>query len=218
MTPAKTSWQTSSGAAAELGVEPSKVYFLQQVHGTELVRIDADHDRESVLFERGDAIASDDPQVAVGVRTADCVPILVADEASGTVAAIHGGWRGLVAGVIDAGVQVLRETGTDQTRWLAAIGPHISVGAFEVSEDVAAQLVDCVGAESVVERSPGAKPRVNLRQVAARQLESLGFQPGRIDHVEGCTVRDPERFFSYRRSGKASGRHLSAIRPRPRPS
>jgi hypothetical protein len=97
------------------------------------------------------------------------------------------------------------------TDLLAAIGPHISVAAFEVSEDVAGELSSAVPGVDAVVRKRGAKPHVDLRKLVRAQLLGQGFSGTAVDDVQGCTVSDPDLFFSYRRDGAVSGRHLSAV-------
>jgi YfiH family protein len=137
--------------------------------------------------------------------------VLLADPASGAVAAVHAGWRGVVAGVVEAAVTRLAELGAKPSDVLAAIGPHISLAAFEVSEDVAHQLEAVSPEAHVVDRTSWAKPHVDLRRIVRAKLRALGLGNERIDDVPGCTVLEPERFFSFRRDGARSGRHLSAI-------
>jgi polyphenol oxidase len=201
-------------AAAILGVSPGKVYFLSQDHGTASRVLAGDEDRDEVLRSVGDVTLSRAPGTACGVRSADCVPILIADRASGAVAAIHSGWRGTVANVARAGVLALRDLAGARGDLVAAIGPHIERCCFEVGPDVAAQLAACspLGAAAVI---PGEKPHVDLRRVVRAQLEAEGIAPEAIDDVAGCTVCDRERFHSFRRDGKVGGRMLSAIVPRP---
>lgn len=196
-------------AAALLGVAVSRLYFLSQVHGNHCVELDSRADQRHVVFTEGDALVSGETDVACGVRTADCIPVLIGDPVTGRVGAAHAGWRGLVAEVIGQTVRQLVGDG-DVSRCVAAVGPHIEVGAFEVSEEVAEEIrAKSPGVDPVV-RGP-QKPHVDLRKVAQAQLEQLGLPAGHIDHVAGCTYSDAERFFSFRRDGKASGRHLSAI-------
>ncbi len=194
-------------AAAALGVLPNHVYFLAQVHADGVVELREPEPQREVLFREGDALLSSNPQLACGVRTADCVPILVADQSTGRVAAVHAGWRGMVARVLPA---ALRALAGPPNQLLAAIGPHISVDRFEVSEEVAAELA-AEGGEACVRRQPGRKPHVSLRQIARKQLQEFGVPGVQIDDVLGCTHADAEQFFSFRRDGKHSGRHLSAI-------
>jgi copper oxidase (laccase) domain-containing protein len=128
--------------------------------------------------------------------------VLVADEASGAVAAIHAGWRGVVGGVVRAGVELLAGQ-----RLAAAIGPCIGACCFEVGAEVAAQT-------GFVARRQGDKAYVDLRAAVRAQLRALGVSDARIDDVAGCTKHEPERFHSFRRDGAHSGRMLAAIAAR----
>ncbi len=201
-------------AAYALRVEAKKIYFLSQVHGVATQRIHGNEDREVVLYQHGDAISSACVTVAVGVRIADCAPVLVADRKSGAAVAIHAGWRGAVAGVVKAGVQELREVSQSDGDLVAAIGPHISLEAFEVGEEVALQLEAASPVAGVVARQPDRRPHVDLRRILHAQLNELGLEDSSIDEVGGCTFGDEENLFSYRRDGRESGRHLAAIVPR----
>jgi YfiH family protein len=148
--------------------------------------------------------------MAVGVRVADCVPVLVADTASGDVVAIHAGWRGIVAGVVRSAVESLDR---DRGSLVAAIGPSIGPCCFEVGRDVADAIARaCPGADVIV-RLAGEKAFVDLRVAARAHLRALGIPPASIEDVPGCTRHEPERFHSFRREGAASGRMLAAISP-----
>jgi polyphenol oxidase len=200
-----------------LGVVPEQVVYLSQVHGATAHFFDEVRVRSELITLEGDAIGGSEPGSAYGVRSADCVPILIADDASGSVMAVHAGWRGVVAGVVEAGVARLRQSIGGPGRLLAAVGPHISKRAFEVSEEVAAELVAAcppAAAASAVARNPGEKPYVDLRFIVTEKLRALGLAGEAIDQVGGCTLLDAEQYFSFRRDGKRSGRHLSAIVPR----
>jgi YfiH family protein len=193
-----------------LGVGLEKLYMLSQIHGTNAVIVAGTEDREEVLLREADIVASSAAGVACGVRSADCVSILLADRSSGAVTAVHSGWAGTVANVVDAGVRVLRSI-APSADIIAAIGPHIEPCCFEVGDDVAERLANAssLGA-TVVDRSR-AKPHVNLRQIIHAQLASAGVAEACIDDVHGCTVCNAERYFSYRRDAKKSGRLLAAI-------
>ncbi len=199
-------------AAALLGVAPERMYFLSQTHGTDLREVTGVEDRSEVLHLEGDAVWSDSPAVACAVRSADCVPVLLADRRSGRVAAIHAGWRGVAAGIVPS---VISRLATDRRpEWLVAIGPHISVEAFEVGEDVAQALEAASPSAKSVDRTSWSKPHVDLRLILHAQLADVGVAPAAVDDVFGCTHGDRARFFSFRRDGRLSGRHLSAIVPR----
>ncbi len=198
-------------AAARLGVAAAAVHFLSQVHGRRVHELSGNESREATLSLEGDALVSRAAGVACGVRVADCAPVLIADRGSGAVAAVHAGWRGVAGGVVAAAVERLREVVGANGDLIGAIGPHISVHAFEVSNDVAETLVKSSPDPDVVDRSFGAKPHVDLRKILHAQLRSLGLPEACIDDVPGCTVADEELFFSFRRDGPRSGRHLAAI-------
>lgn len=193
-----------------LGVSLEKLFLLSQVHGTNAVVLEGIEDREEVLSRQADIVASRAVGIACGVRSADCVSVLLADRSSGAVTAVHSGWGGTVANVVGAGVDVLRRI-APSADIIAAIGPHIEQCCFEVGDDVAARLANAsnLGA-SVVDRSR-AKPHVNLRRIIRAQLISAGVDDTCIDDVHGCTVCNVERYFSYRRDANKSGRMLAAI-------
>jgi YfiH family protein len=166
---------------------------------------------ESIRLE-GDALASHAAGLACGVRSADCVPVLLADRRSGAVAAAHARWRGAVNRVVSSAVPALHGLAPNPDL-IAAIGPHISLAAFEVSEEVAQTLLNASRDPQIVDRTR-EKPHIDLRRMLRAELLGLGLVDSSIDDVWGCTVLEPTRFFSFRRDGRASGRHLSAIVPR----
>jgi YfiH family protein len=169
------------------------VIQVKQVHGARAVLAG------DAAGAEGDALVASAGGVAVGVRVADCVPVLVADLASGRAGAIHAGWRGVVSGVVRAGVELLG--GRDV---VAAIGPCIGACCFEVGRDVAERI-------GFVVRVEGDKAYVDLRAAVRAQLRLLGLADEAVDDVAGCTRHEPERFHSFRRDGANSGRMLAAI-------
>ena len=202
-------------AGALLGVEAERILYLSQVHGRVARFYRTAEARSDLITLEGDAIGGSERSSAYAVRSADCVPVLLADVTSGAVMAIHAGWRGVAGGAVEAGVACLREHAGGTGQLLAAVGPHISRAAFEVSEDVAAELAGACPVPGAVLHPPGSeKPYVDLRFIVTKKLLALGLPETAIDHVGGCTVLEPERYFSFRRDGKRSGRHLSAIVPR----
>jgi hypothetical protein len=201
-------------AARALGVDPERVYFLSQVHGREVKVLTGAENRQEVLHERGDGVIGTRGDLACAVRVADCAPILIGDKASGAAAAVHAGWRGTVGGVVAAAVERLRAELGGPGELVAAIGPHISLARFEVSADVAAELLGASPDPDVVDHTCGPKPHVDLRRILRAQLVQLGLADDAIDDVGGCTVGDASLYFSYRRDGSQSGRHLAAIVPR----
>ncbi len=196
--------------AEDVKIAPERIRQAKQVHGARALEAQSG----VILLEEADALISRGTY-AVGIRVADCVPLLVADRQRGHVAAIHAGWRGLVAGVIDHALELL---GGERGDLVCAIGPHIGPCCFEVGEEVRVAVARYVGdEEGVVRLSPGAKPYVDLRVATHRALRRAGLRSEAIDDVLGCTACDAARFFSYRREKEASGRHLALIAPKDRP-
>jgi hypothetical protein len=194
------------------GVPSGRVFVLSQVHGRDVRVLGGDDDPESVAREQGDALVATKPGQTCGVRVADCVPILVADRKSGAVAAIHSGWKGTVANVVEAAVAALRTALRGPGDLVAAIGPHIETCCFEVGADVADALSRASAAQDAIDRSR-PRPHADLRRIVRAQLEALGAE---VDDVRGCTVCDAATFHSYRRERERSGRMLAAITVRAR--
>jgi YfiH family protein len=200
-------------ASGMLGLTPERLFLASQVHGREVIQVASADQPSRVASLEADAVASACPDVICAVRTADCVPILLADPQAGVAAAVHAGWRGVELRIAVAAVLNLRALGAQPRTLLAAIGPHIGVGAFEVGPDVAERLARSSSARDVVVAVPNANPRVDLSRIVRAQLAEAGVEPGRIECVGGCTHADAERFYSHRRDGAHSGRLLSAIVP-----
>lgn len=201
--------------ARHLGLAPDQLRTISQVHGSTVV------DCEDVLaladIHRipADAIVSSTEGQAVCIRTADCVPVLVGCRATGVVAAIHAGWRGLVGEVIPRAIETLIRKGARVDAMVAAVGPHILLDAFEVSEEVAVALDSVAPSAHAVVRRPPARPHVQLGALAVAQLQRMGLAREQVDALDICTYSRSEDLFSYRRDGKESGRQLSAILPLP---
>jgi YfiH family protein len=192
------------------------LHYVQQVHGADVVEVDADTLPHATASVQADALIGDCPGAACCVRTADCLPLLLADPICGRVAAVHAGWRGIVAGVVPRTIARMSSLGSNSEKLLAAIGPHIRLPSFEVSEDVAQTIAQVAPGKSVIHRNFGPLPHVSLADCVTEQLRVAGVLPSNVDDVGGCTFSDASRFFSFRRQGASSGRHLHAIVPRRR--
>lgn len=183
---------------------------LHQVHGAVVHAVRAGEPFESGM--KGDALTSDDPNRVVAVRVADCVPILVASTDGKIVAAIHAGWRGVVAGVTGAALRQLRER-SGSTSLVAAIGPCIGFDAFEVGPEVVAEFERAFGSAAPVVRTDDGKGRVDLRAAVRLQLVSGGIGSDRIDSTDRCSFRDTDEFYSHRRERGVTGRMAALIAP-----
>jgi YfiH family protein len=199
--------------AEAVGYPHERVFELSQVHGRRVREVFAAESPAAVRQEEGDALLARERGVAIGVRAADCLPLLLVDPESRAVAAVHAGWRGTVLGVAVAAVQALRElAGAPASRLQAAVFPHIRACCFEVGDEVAEEIVRATPDRqaNVVDRTR-ERPHVALAAVIRAQLLAAGLVADNLDDVAGCTRCDAERFFSYRRDGKRSGRHLLAV-------
>jgi polyphenol oxidase len=197
--------------AGAVGYPPGALFEVSQVHGAAVVEVEPAATPGEVRAREADAVVAPPGGLAIGVRVADCAPLLIADLDSGAAAAIHAGWRGTVAGVVEAGVATLLRVGSGRPGALrAAIFPHIRSCCFEVGDDVAALLGAASPVDGVVDRGR-EKPHVDLAAILIGKLALLGVPAEHVEAVPGCTRCDAERFFSYRRGGARSGRHLAAI-------
>jgi polyphenol oxidase len=197
--------------AQDVGYPPDRLYEVDQVHGGVVARVDPALGPEVFRTREADALVSSGAGQALGIRVADCAPVLIADPESGAVAAVHAGWRGVVADIIPAAVrQLCAEGGGRPVRFVAALFPCIGVGAFEVGGEVATHLAERVSERCVV-READERPHVDLALAVHLQLEQAGLIDSHIERVPGCTFSEPARFFSHRRDRGVTGRHLAVI-------
>jgi len=144
----------------------------------------------------------------VSVRTADCLPILLAAPRAGIVAAVHAGWRGTVQGVATEAVLRMQALGASPNSLFACLGPCIGPCCFEVDATTASRLVaSCLGADRHV-RGDG---HVDLAAINTMQLMQAGIPTSQIEHLAACTCCQAADYFSYRRDGEKSGRHLAIV-------
>ena len=181
----------------------SEAHMATQVHGSDVCIAHA-FDAPGTAATKADAVVARELGLAVAVRTADCVPVLLANSLTGAVAAVHAGWRGVVAGVIDAAWDAMGGAS------LAAVGPHIQSCCFETSDEVAHQIAAVSCERALVMRHAPGKAMVDLGAAVRAQLERRGILPANIDALGACTKCDV-RFPSYRRSGANAGRMISAV-------
>lgn len=172
---------------------PSEPVWMEQVHGIEVANADAAACRvvadASVARQRGSVCV---------VMTADCLPVLLCDEDGTVVGAAHAGWKGLVAGVIEA---TAKEMGVAPQKMMAWLGPAIGVHAFEVGEEVRTAFMahDAEAAAAFTPHGGEGKYLADIYQLAHQRLNALGIT--RIHGGTHCTYHQKDRFFSYRRDG-----------------
>ena len=182
-----------------------QLQWLSQVHGIDV----AQACRDGIVPE-ADACYSADPGLGCAVMTADCLPLLLCDRAGTQVAAVHAGWRGLLAGVIE---QTLQQFNASPDQLLVWLGPAISAAHFEVGPEVRQQFLAADDGDDAVARAFSESPRrghfyADIYRLARQRLAAAG-----IDAIYGgglCTYADAQRFYSYRRDGEC-GRMASLI-------
>jgi hypothetical protein len=188
---------------------------MQQVHGASVVVKRAGAAPDASLVE-ADVIVTDNPSTVVAIQTADCVPLLMADERTGAVAAGHAGWRGLAAGVPGVAVTALaRHFGARPADVIVAIGPSISAACYEVGLDVRQRFEATPFVNRLQSWFPGETRAEHWlfdgRQAARDQLLDAGVAEANIHASDLCTFSNKE-LCSYRRDGRAAGRMAAAIR------
>ena len=203
-------------AASSLGVDVSRLLLVKQVHGVH-VAIARRGRPDGWARPEADAIITDDPGVAIGVRVADCAPATLFTGSTISTGAAHAGWRGTAAGAAAAAVRAMGETfGSRPADLIAAIGPCLGRCCGEVGPDVLAAF-RAGGAEDASMNAwftPGQGDRswLDLERANRDQLASAGIDPARIFASGLCTRTHRDRLHSYRGDGAQAGRLLGAIR------
>ena len=201
-------------AAAALGLEGAALHGLTQVHGIAVAEIGEAGWREGE-GPAADAVVTRRPGIGLGIVTADCAPVLFADAAAGVIGAAHAGWRGAVAGVLEATLAAMERLGAARARVVAAIGPCIGQASYEVGPD----LHDAVLARDAADArflAPGRREdrwQFDLAGYCAHRLAAAGIAVAEAAGVD--TLAEEARFFSHRRrtlaGGGPIGHQLSAI-------
>jgi YfiH family protein len=183
---------------AELG-RGGEFARVNQVHGAEVMVIARDNSAER---PRADGMVTGEAGIMLAVSTADCVPILMRSKRSGVVAALHAGWRGVIAGIAREGVAAMSSLGARPRDIAAALGPSIGLCCFEVDDELAARFVrEIAGADRHCRAGRSGKAYLDLRAVLRDQLIAAGLDPHEIALVGPCTRCASDRFFSRRAAG-----------------
>ncbi len=197
--------------AAALGVASDSLATLHQVHSAEVVVVG---EPPAPPRPRADAMVTATPGIALGILTADCQPVLFAEPEAGVVGAAHAGWKGALAGVLDATVEAMEGLGARRDRIRAVIGPAIGPDAYEVGPEFRDRFVaDDPGNARFFRPGAGDRLLFDLPGYGLARLRLAGIAAARW--TGHCTFSDPERFFSYRRAMRNGepdyGRLISAI-------
>lgn len=185
---------------AALGFGPARVARLNQVHGT-----DVREARPGV--QDGDALVSTEPGLLLAIGTADCYPLLLADEAAGVVGAAHAGWRGTLGRIAARTVEAMVARGADAANIRAAVGPGICGERYAVGEDVARRFREAGLEACVLEREAG--PHLDLAGANRAVLLAAGVNPEHLWVSGRCSTEAD--FYSYRRDAGRTGRMWGVI-------
>ncbi len=240
-----TTRQWRLGAAEVATHDASTWEEVAAAAGAELVRVRQVHGRgvavarASTPITTADIVVADDPRFAVAVQAADCVPLLIADTATGAVAAAHAGWRGLVLRVPEAAIASLERLYSSRREDLiVAAGPSIGACCYEVGPDVRSAFLaagfagdlldgwfamdplvtrDNPSMASLVGASDGDREFFDGWRATREQLQASGVPAEQIFQARLCTASHRTTFCSYRRDGSPAGRIAGVIAPWPRP-
>jgi hypothetical protein len=194
--------------ARAAGLEDDALVFAQQVHGAGVAVVDRSSSRARDGGVAGvDALVTSTPGLGLVVLAADCLPVLLADAQAGVVAAAHAGRQGLLAGVLEATLTAMQGLGATPQGTTAVIGPAACGACYEVPQEMADDAEQQVpGSRS---RTRQGTPSVDLVAGAVAVLRRSGVEAVRA--VGGCTLEQPDRWFSYRRD-RTTGRHGGLVR------
>ena len=199
-------------ARAVVAVAPgARLVTLHQVHSALCV---AAGDWGDEARPEADALVTATPGLALGVLTADCAPVLLADHSAGVIGAAHAGWKGALSGVVEATVAAMEKLGARRDRIAAAIGPTIGPASYEVGEEFRARFLgQDPGAARFFAPGPRGRPHFDLPAFVGARLQAAGI--GRWEVTGEDTCARPGEYFSYRRATLAGerdyGRQLSLI-------
>ena len=204
---------------AAFDISPDRFRTVHQVHGDAIHAVDGSGciPRSAAFPPEGelscDAMITDRTGIALGIKTADCVPIFLVDRMKQAIGAVHAGWRGTAQGIAGKAVDALRESFSSRPEdVLVAIGPAIGPCCYEVDDTVFRAMPFADGGAPFFR--PGRKEgrwMLDLAAVNRRQLEEKGVPPANISTAGLCTSCLPDMFFSHRRDGEKTGRHFNFL-------
>lgn len=197
--------------AQALGIDPGKLVFPAQTHSSNIAEVTAQN--YSDFFNNTDALVTNVPGICISVMSADCVPVLLYDPSSRSVAAIHAGWRGTVAGIVPRAIEVMQQRyNADPSKMIAGIGPSICGDVYEVGEEVAREFSNVFdNIAGVVKPKDNGKFLVDLWEANKRMLLQIGLEERNIEIAGICTYTNADDYFSARRSANKAGRFGAGI-------
>jgi YfiH family protein len=185
--------------AIAMGIDDTDLRFPSQVHKTRIVHVTRQTPKEDLM--ETDALITNEKGVCIAVMSADCVPILLFDRQNKVVAAVHSGWRGTVAKILELTLKEMKNVyGTSGEHVVAAIGPSVSQDSYEVGVEVVEAIVNAFGeSNELMLPQPNQKAKLDLWKANKVQLLDFGVDPAYIEISDLCTVKNNTNFFSARK-------------------
>jgi hypothetical protein len=205
--------QNRARMAEALGVAPDRFLTPYQIHSPDVIVAEEPWTHEA--RPRADAVVTRTPKLAIGISTADCGPLLFADDQAGVIGAAHAGWRGAFTGVIEATIAAMETLGSDRARISVALGPTIRQPNYEVGPEFVERFLaaDVDNARFFSPSQRDGHAMFDLTGYIADRVARAGVAS--FEDLGLCTYAEPERFFSYRRTTQRGepdyGRHINAI-------
>jgi YfiH family protein len=195
--------------ADAMGVDKNHLYFPSQVHKTRIVNVMRNTSKQEVM--ETDALITNQKGLCIAVMSADCVPILLYDKKNKAVGAVHSGWRGTVARILEKTLHQMQASfGTRGEDLIAGIGPSVSQDSYEVGEEVVNEIEQAFGSTNeLMLARPNNKAKLDLWKANSIQLAEFGVPPSQIEISDLCTVKNNDHFFSARKGD--SGRFAAGI-------
>ncbi|MBI3755646.1 MAG: peptidoglycan editing factor PgeF [Deltaproteobacteria bacterium] len=190
------------------GFDVKRLVTINQVHGNDALVIDKDvKDISGISKTSADAVITNQCGIAIGILTADCVPILLLDPIKKVIGAVHAGWKGTAKTVVQKAINTMvKQFGSDKKAILAAIGPSIGQCCYKVDEAVAREFVD----KEFIKKEDDSW-RLDLKKANLSQMVNSGILEKNISVEDFCTSCRNDLFFSYRADNKKTGRQLNFI-------
>jgi len=198
--------------AEAMELDPASLASVHQIHSSDVLVLTSPPNQQQ---PKADAMVTSTPDIALGILTADCAPVLFADPRAGVVGAAHAGWKGALGGILEATLTAMEELGAKRTNTVAVIGPCISQHSYEVGPEF---LETFIAEDSNYARffadGTGDRVQFDLPAFGLHRLREAGIK--QAEWTRHCTYSDASRFYSYRRSVHQKeadyGRLISAIR------
>lgn len=195
--------------AIAMGVDESRLVLPSQIHKTQIVNVTTKTTKEDVM--ETDALITSERGICIAVMSADCVPILLYDKKNQVIGAVHSGWRGTVARILEKTLETMnKEFGTKGSDVIAGIGPSVCQESYEVGEEVVNEVTNAFGRESeLMILKPNNKAQLDLWKANKLQMLEFGVNEKAIEISDLCTVKNNNYFFSARKGD--SGRFAAGI-------